>query len=56
MNYKKHPLLIEQSQTTGAIRISAIPDAGATIRRTYYGYTKAQAVRAMKGEINDARV
>ena len=52
MNYKNHTLLIERNQTTGAIHISAIPDTGATIRRTYYFFTEAQAVRAMKHEIN----
>ena len=52
MNYKNHTLLIERNQTTGAIHISAIPDTGATIRRTYHGHTKAEALRLMKHEIN----
>ena len=54
MNYKNHTLLIEQSPITGAIHISAIPDTGATIRRTFYFFTKAEAVRAMKGVINES--
>lgn len=54
MNYKGHTLLIEQSPITGAIHISAIPNTGATIRRTFYFFTKAQAVRAMKGVINES--
>lgn len=53
MNYKGYTMLIEQSPTTGAIHISAIPDTGDTIRRTFYFFTKAQAVRAMKQEINN---
>ena len=53
MNYKNHTLLIERNQTTGAIHISAIPDTGATIRRTYYFFTEAQAVRALKQEIKN---
>lgn len=53
MNYKGYTMLIEQSTITGAIHISAIPDTGDTIRRTFYFYTKAQAVRAMKGVINE---
>ena len=56
MNYKGYDLLVETSAHTGAIHISAIPDTGETIRRTFYFFTKAEAVRAMKGEINDARV
>ena len=53
MHYKNHTLLIERNQTTGAIHISAIPDTGATIRRTYYGHTKAEALRLMKQEIKN---
>jgi hypothetical protein len=53
MNYKGYALLIEQSPHTGAIHISAIPDTGATIRRTFYFFTKAQAVRAIKQEIKN---
>lgn len=54
MNYKGYTLLIEQSPHTGAIHISAIPDTGDTIRRTFYFFTKAQAVSAMKGVINES--
>lgn len=54
MNYKGYALLIEQNPITCAIHISAIPDTGETIRRTFYFFTKAQAVRAIKGVINES--
>lgn len=51
--YKGYAMLVEQSPITGAIHISAIPDTGETIRRTFYFFTKAEAVRAMKEEIKN---
>jgi hypothetical protein len=54
MNYKGYALLVEASAHTGAIHISAVPDTGETIRRTFYFFTKAEAVRAMKGVINES--
>ena len=54
--YGNHTLLIERNQTTGAIHISAIPDTGDTIRRTYYGHTKAEALRLIKQEIKNESV
>ena len=51
--YKNHTILLERMLHNGAVIATAIPDTGATIRRTYYGYTKAQALRLIKQEIKN---
>lgn len=47
-------ITLETMRHSGAIIAAAIPDNGATIRRTFYGYTASEARRAIiatiKGE------
>lgn len=40
-------ITLEYAPHNGAIIAAAIPDNGATIRRTFYGYTAREARRAM---------
>ena len=35
-------LIVSEKLHNGAISVSAIPDNGETIRRTFYGYTKKE--------------
>ena len=51
--YRNHTILLEQNLHNGSIIASAIPDTGDTIRKTYYGYTKAEVLRLIKQEIKN---
>lgn len=44
-NLGQYLITLETVPHSGAIIAAAIPDNGATIRRTFYGYTAAQARR-----------
>lgn len=52
--YKDYLIVLKYVPHNGAIVAAAIPDNGATIRRTFYGYTPANARRAIINELKGA--